>query len=409
MSVPEKTTVPGARAQLVRTDVSKPRVAFLTNHPAPYTSRTLQKVQQRGHVDLQVISLLEKDRGHSFGEVESPGYPLLFLDRNGLDGARKRSLISSVLAPVARRSYDVIMIPGVASRASQAVLLCSMALGRSFVYCADTVFRPYGSAMRDRMRSLRDRRIMKFAGAVLVPGRASRQYFEAQGMPATRVFEGLYNLDPAEVGGAFCGAVTARVSLRARHAIPASGFVFLMVANMTPNRCHKVLLDAFRRLPEGLSASLVLIGTGPKQSEIETLCRSDAFRNVRLIGPVPFRALAGWYAAADAYVHSGYEPYSTALQFAAIVGLPIVTTVGVGAAADYLEPEYASLLSPVKDAERLAENMIRVATDRELAGRLRQTVRHLATGRTADWAADQFEQAATVAFKSRRRWPCFSC
>ena len=64
-----------------------------------------------------------------------------------------------------RRCYDVIMIHGVASRASQAVLLCSMALGRSFVYCADTVFRPYGSAVRDRMRSLRDRRIMKFAGA----------------------------------------------------------------------------------------------------------------------------------------------------------------------------------------------------------------------------------------------------
>ena len=308
-----------------------------------------------------------------------------------------RSLILSVFTPAVRRRYDVMMLPGIVTPASKVILLLSVLLGRRFVFCADSVFRPSESTTKNKLRSLRLNRAVKFAGAVLVPGRASRDYFEAQGVPAARVFEGLYNLDPAEIEERYRHAISERESLRARHRIRPSDFVFLMAANFIPNRCHEILFEAFRKLPERMNASLVLIGEGPRQQHIEALCSSEAFRNVRLIGSVPFRELAVWYAAADAYVHSGYEPYSTALQFAAIVGLPIVTTVGVGAAADYLLPDYSNLLSEVKDAERLAKNMIRMATDSEMVNGLRQNVRRLAAKRTADWAADQFEQAAKMA------------
>lgn len=386
---------------------TKTRVAFVIHHPAPYTTSTLQMVQQRGVVDLQVISLLGEDRGHSFGESESPGYPLSFLHRSSPWGGRKNTLISSVLAPLTCNRYDVIMTPGIASSASKAIVLCSMALGRCFVYCADSIARPYGNPFRERIRALRDNLLMKFAGAVLVPGKASRSYFEDRGVPAARIFEGLYNLDPVTVSEAFNKALTGRASLRAQHGIPTSHFVFLMVANLTTNRCHDVLLDAFRIVSKRVDASLVLIGTGPKRSAIEESCRLGDLRNVKLIGSVHFRALPSWYAAADAYVHSGYEPYSTALQFGSIVGLPIVTTFGVGAAEDYLQPFKPELLSPVNQSECLAENMLRVATNLEFSTRLRQHVARLASQRSANWAAEQFERAATTALRHRVR-PRFS-
>ena len=59
------------------------------------------------------------------------------------------------------------------------------------------------------------------------------------------------------------------------------------------------MVDAFRRLPDGLGASLVLLGEGPLKSEIEAL------RDERIITPGYVRGraeLAGWLASADIYV-----------------------------------------------------------------------------------------------------------
>jgi alpha-1,6-mannosyltransferase len=117
-----------------------------------------------------------------------------------------------------------------------------------------------------------------------------------------------------------------------------------------------MVVEAFRRLPEGLGAKLVLLGEGPLKAEIAAL----GDRRIVMPGYVKNRAeLARWLASADIYA-SGMadETFGVSIIEAQASGLPVVG-VAAGAMIDRVT-DAMGRLGPVGDAEAMASNIISV-------------------------------------------------
>ncbi len=170
------------------------------------------------------------------------------------------------------------------------------------------------------------------ADAIWTPGASGRAFWESLGVPGDRVFEGMYTLDYEQVARG-----VQEPALPAELAAELSGkFVYLFVGHFTPERRVPALVRAFLETARADSA-LLLIGQGPDLEEVTALARRPGGQ-VCVVPGVPFDHLHAYYGRADAYVHPGGEPYSLAMQEAALLGIPLVSSRSVGAAHDYLVP-----------------------------------------------------------------------
>jgi len=117
-----------------------------------------------------------------------------------------------------------------------------------------------------------------------------------------------------------------------------------------------VVVDAFRRLPEGLGAKLVLLGEGPLRSEIAAL----GDKRIHMPGYVKSRTeLARWLASADIYASAmADETFGVSIIEAQASGLPVVG-VAAGAMIDRVT-NATGRLGPVGDPEAMATNILEV-------------------------------------------------
>ena len=117
-----------------------------------------------------------------------------------------------------------------------------------------------------------------------------------------------------------------------------------------------VVVDAFRKLPAGLGARLVLIGEGPMKDEIAAL----GDERIVMPGYLNNRAeLARWLASADVYVSAmADETFGVSIVEAQASGLPVVGVAG-GAMLDRVT-EATGRLGPVGDADAMARNILAV-------------------------------------------------
>jgi glycosyltransferase involved in cell wall biosynthesis len=138
-----------------------------------------------------------------------------------------------------------------------------------------------------------------------------------------------------------------------------------------PYYCVDVVVYAFaevqRVFPE---ARLDLVGEGPLEAEIRALVSELKLSGVEFKGVVPHEGIGHCYDQADIFINASRldnMPVSILEAFAS--GTPVVSTDPEG--MRYLvEHGRTGLLSPPGDARALAENVIRVLGDSELAERL---------------------------------------
>ena len=131
----------------------------------------------------------------------------------------------------------------------------------------------------------------------------------------------------------------------------------------------EVVVEAFRRLPPAIGATLVLLGDGPLRGQFSELGKA-----MRLIAPgfIDSRAeLARWLASADIYVSAmADETFGISVIEAQASGLPVVG-VAAGAMVDRISPGIGRL-GPVDDAAAMARNIV------DMWGADRNAIRDLA-------------------------------
>ena len=150
-----------------------------------------------------------------------------------------------------------------------------------------------------------------------------------------------------------------RRDLRLRRSIGVADDKPLLIyaGRLHPEKKPQTVVEAFKRLPQELGATLLLVGDGPLREEFSQLGGEH-----RIFAPGYVRdrgELARWLASADIYV-SGMadETFGISIIEAQASGLPVVG-VAAGAMVDRVTPAMGRL-GPVDDADAMAANILDV-------------------------------------------------
>ena len=139
--------------------------------------------------------------------------------------------------------------------------------------------------------------------------------------------------------------------------------LLVYVGRLDGEKKPDLVVEAFRRLPQGLGAKLALLGEGPLRAEIAAL----ADDRIILPGYVKNRAeLSRWLASADIYVSAmADETFGVSIIEAQASGLPVVG-VAAGAMIDRVT-NATGRLGPVGAASAMAANILQVwNSDRQM-------------------------------------------
>jgi Glycosyltransferase len=178
------------------------------------------------------------------------------------------------------------------------------------------------------------------------------------------------------VGLSGAGATIAGNSpkdLRKEWNLPDDAYVIGAVTRLVRIKCVDTVIRAVKTVSErDPRAYLVIVGTGPEEERLKRLAHELGVHNrVRFAG---FRRdIPDCLRSFDAFVSvSLSEGLGLNVLEAMATGLPAVVT-GVGGVLDFARDGENVLIVPVESADAVADRLLRLMADRELAGRLADT------------------------------------
>ncbi len=145
----------------------------------------------------------------------------------------------------------------------------------------------------------------------------------------------------------------------------------LFLANLQERKGIFVLLEAWERVAAALPAArLRIAGTGEQAKEILSRVERSAFRDrVDLLGNIEREHVAETMAACTTYCLPSFgEPYGMSALEAMAAGRPLVVTDAGG--LGHLVPDEGGFKVPPRDAGALADALLRVLRNPEMARRM---------------------------------------
>lgn len=211
---------------------------------------------------------------------------------------------------------------------------------------------------------------------VIVSRRAAEDMADFSGLPRDSI-EVIYNPVAAPRG---------EPDTRAAESLWQPGLARLVTAGtLKPQKNHRLLLDAFRRLLETRAAQLVIVGDGELRSELEAHAAE-----LGIADKVVFAGFTDdpwpYYRTAEIFVlSSDYEGYPLVLIEAMLSGLQIVSTNCESGPDEILEGGRFGRLVPTGDAaalaEAIAETIVAPADPQLVRGRAEALSGHDTSGR----------------------------
>lgn len=280
----------------------------------------------------------------------SPNYRLLLRNR-----AVRKALIR--YQPDLIECQDAYNLPWAALKHREAFPDTALVAGYMTDFPTVYVTRPFGKVMPDRLADAAGRLCYGYCG------RLYRQFDAVYALSENGGGKLLRSLGVEEVQILPLGVELKEFGperrdegLRRELGLSPDQPLLIYVGRLDIEKRPDIVVEAFRQLPEGLGAKLVLLGQGPQKEQIEAL------GDPRIITPgfVTDRAeLARWLASADLYVSAmPNETFGVSVIEAQASGLPVVGVAG-GAMPERVLPGMG-LLGPVADSSAMAANILAV-------------------------------------------------
>ena len=156
-------------------------------------------------------------------------------------------------------------------------------------------------------------------------------------------------------------------SLKQRH-----GDFILMVGRMAKDKDQATLIRALSYLEKKykLKKKMILVGDGPERESLENLVKENQLEKQVFFAGAHYD-VQNYYMAASVYAHSSpAEGLPTVLLEAMYYGLPIASTNSEPGVYEILRTD-CGLVTPVGDAEALADSIYKLYTDKTLVEELK--------------------------------------
>lgn len=353
------------------------RVGVWITHPIQYHAPLFRKLAQHPQIDLTALY------GSDFGVVDrkDPEFGVSFRwDTPLLEGYRYRFMRNysfkrtpmgfwwvlnpGIVREMFRQRFDAIIIHGYASATSWLAYLAAWLAGIPVLFRGETLLREQ-PAWKRLIKGAGLRFLFRHTAACLAIGRKSEEFYRAFDVPPSRIFLTPYSVDNEffEKEGDCCRP--RREEMRRELDFPAGLPTLLYSGKFIPRKRPMDVIEAASRVATPIG--LLLVGDGPLRPALEAEARRRGLNYVRFVGFQNQCALPRYYTAADIFVFpSAFEPYGLVLNEMMCMGLPILTTPAVAAAADLVQEGENGFLFPVGDVGALAKCIERLASDEEL-------------------------------------------
>ena len=157
------------------------------------------------------------------------------------------------------------------------------------------------------------------------------------------------------------------------------------VGRLVPWKGIGGLIDAMVQVRETLpSASLTVAGDGPERANLEAYAAARLRNTFTFTGAITHEDVLAILAEADVLVlNSSYEGLSHLLIEAQMIGTPTIATA-VGGNGEVLTDGEDGLLIPPGDRDALAQAIVRLASDTELAAQFHERAKAASTRFSVD-------------------------
>lgn len=205
------------------------------------------------------------------------------------------------------------------------------------------------------------RLIFKRADAVVANSKASAEFVKcfAPKQTVSVIYRG--------IEAVLLAAITADHSIRAQH---AQKILITYVGRLIAGKGVGDLLHAFAKLPDN-AAHLLIIGTGPQESELKRLANKlNIYRRLTFYGDTPWLKAIALMKDADIIVNPSYtEGLPTAVIEAALCRRAVIAT-NVGGTPEIIQHEQSGYLVPPKNPAALRQALQTLISEEALRRRL---------------------------------------
>jgi len=375
--------------------VSRPRVIYWNNIPAPYMVERFNAVIRRGNVDLEAWFGARAVPHRSWIIDEAAWqFPHCYLPRVAI-GRHRLNLPMSVLT--ARRPDLLVSL--YATPSFLAGLRIAWWRGWRTALWVEVTFDSW--VRRRAWKEAVKRAVFQRVDGIITAGQDGRAFAMRYGVPPERVHIARHVVDVEYFASEAAAARSTRETTRAE--LGVSGVVFVFIGRLLRGKGTGPLLAAYtaveHELPGG--TSLLFVGDGPEEVRIARMARSEGLR-VKLVGFHQKTDLPRLYAAGDVFVFPTLgDPYGLVVDEAMAVGLPIISTTAAGEILERVVDGVNGYLVPPDDPEALAGAMQRLAVDSTLRHQMGARSAEMVAPYTPDRWAEAFEVAVDGILSSR--------
>lgn len=354
---------------------------YIVSHLAPYRDQTIALVNKKKEYCIHTYGIYKKANTHPEWEyVNEDKWVHFFEEEKVLPilGTWNPDVVKTIKK---FRDVDFYLLGGYRPATLGYIVFQAIKSKKPFIYSTDK--KEFGTKFGDSMA----RFICNRATAVWVPGVASKKYLKSIGVDENKIYMGCYTNSHSRLIRDIKSHINQRELLRESMGINPDDIVFLFIGKLIPTRKIGNLVQAFEHMSENKNIKLLVIGTGPERELVQNV------ENVISIEQCPLDELYQYYMCADAYVHPGNEPYSLALADAAVAGLPIVATSGVGAVEDVVNDGKNGFIVPEDDISALVKAMGKVYHKCYDSESVFSMQLYLVNERGISWAAEELTKA----------------
>ena len=371
------------------------KLAIAATHPVQYQVPWYRALARRDGVDLTVYYALLPDPGQQgvgFGTDFAWDVPLLDGYRwEALENTARQPSLSGffasrtpgVAAVLARSRPDAVIVGG---WNALPLLQTLRACRRLRIPC---LVRAESSGLRRRAPWVRPvhRVLLSRFAACLAIGRANREFYLRNGVPAERIFPVSYFVDNERFAAQAEARKPERESIRAGWGIGPEEVCFVFAGKLVPKKRVLDFLAACgtaRRSDPRVRA--LVVGTG----EMEAAARGFAARHeagAEFAGFLNQSEISRAYVAADCLVlPSDYgETWGLVVNEAMVHGLPAIVSDRVGCGPDLVIDGETGRIFPFGDVGALARTLLAMSAD----GVARSAMGRRARAHVASYSAER--------------------